>query len=460
MADENNHIAFRGQVGVIPLGTRHFAIGLDWISFYEEGSIDKYARNQSKQHGANLYCTNKMYRNQIGFASTMAGHKNGMAVLAYHLMEEMGENFLASFQIDDKNYYVVAVRDGLVIPTTDVILSSDDAKYLHDNCQDTYRFEESIAPDSFLSEPTRIATLEEFARGPFKHRLEKSTTPLRQRHYLALGLLGALSLGGFYRHQGHLQSENDARMQEEASHRMKMNQALMEKRLQQERLFHVPPLPYYNHIHGMDMIQACEQQAMIYPHDAAGWVGDTIKCSDSTIQLEMKRDGGTVNWIAPTLNRPGFRPSVTPTGTGVSVSSPLNIRGLPVWSKTTETLKVEDVAFSLERNFEEVFQDIKVQSEKDVPFPVKVKRNNRNITENIFLYHVLDVDISTKVSPSSFQPVLAKIPSFIVTSMTLDLKSDTWDIKGKVFEKLNIPPEVEVAPDGPAQTIGTKGGKP
>src|SRR3546814_6646300 len=84
----------------------------------------------------------------------------------------------------------------------------------------------------------------------------------------------------------------------------------------------------------------------------AGWKLTGLSCSVRSVNAELTRAGGTVNWVAATLNDGDFRPSIVPKSDSV-ISASWSMAPMQTHPKDIETAKLIDVRRYLLSGFEE-----------------------------------------------------------------------------------------------------------
>src|SRR3546814_5529734 len=83
----------------------------------------------------------------------------------------------------------------------------------------------------------------------------------------------------------------------------------------------------------------------------AGWKLTGLSCSAGSVHAELTRAGGTVNWVAATLNDGDFRPSIVPKSDSV-ISASWSMAPMQTHPKDIETAKLIDVRRYLLSGFE------------------------------------------------------------------------------------------------------------
>lgn len=440
-ADPGNPGIFAGRAaggGLVRVGRKQHAAGLVWETVAEGGKgAQAQAREAARRHGGDLVCLRKPAKTQYGVGSRRLGHKPGMAPLASFLAEAVEGSFVAVFEIEG-GYYLAAVRDEQVLAGCDRLLADrQEAMEAFAELHYGSTWTQSIAPKDWGIEGTAPVRLDE-ALGGLRPR--SLLAPADSRRALAalacVALIGAA--GAAYVHH-----------QEQEAQRLALEQAARERALREQRDKRAkadqpppPPLPWENKQQGVPALSACVGAILAAPTEVAGWEPVGLTCAEARLTAAYKRAGGTINWISASLNRPGFRPSVTQSGPDTALVA-WSIPKVALHARDAPTAPRAEVRRYLTASFEEAFQPVEIKLDDPKPVAVNTGRGVQNIPAP---YQGLAFSLRTRHDPREFARILAPVPALVVTSVKLDLGTWTWSIEGNVYERIENAGEPAPAP--------------
>src|SRR3546814_8982024 len=154
----------------------------------------------------------------------------------------------------------------------------------------------------------------------------------------------------------------------------------------------------------------------------AGWKLRVLSCSSGSVQAELTRAGGTVNWVAATLNDCDFRPSIVPKSDSV-ISASWSMAPMQTHPKDSETAKLIGFRRYLLSGFEETFTPVHFDNGDSTDF-----------------YAGLVFSFETGVSPLEYASIIGRVPALVVTDVSLNPETSIWTVKGQVHEALPPPP--------------------
>ena len=107
---------------IITVNRKKYATGLFWQPVGVGNTPQNYAKQLAKNKRYTLYVG---YKSMVGLTNNRDGAKSGMSVAAVEIVNALSEliSFLGVFRVDN-NYYLIAVRNGVVI--RDVLLDNAD----------------------------------------------------------------------------------------------------------------------------------------------------------------------------------------------------------------------------------------------------------------------------------------------------------------------------------------------
>lgn len=107
---------------VITVNHKKYATGLFWQPLRVGVIAQNYARQLAK-NGGKKYTLYVGYKSMVGLTDTHEGVKAGMASAAIEIVSALSDlvSFLGVFQTENNNYYLIAVRNGVII--RDILLT-------------------------------------------------------------------------------------------------------------------------------------------------------------------------------------------------------------------------------------------------------------------------------------------------------------------------------------------------
>lgn len=107
---------------VITVNHKRYATGLFWQPLRVGVIAQNYARQLAK-NGGKKYTLYVGYKSMVGLTDTHEGVKAGMASAAIEIVSALSDlvSFLGVFQTENNNYYLIAVRNGVII--RDILLT-------------------------------------------------------------------------------------------------------------------------------------------------------------------------------------------------------------------------------------------------------------------------------------------------------------------------------------------------
>lgn len=440
------HTKFPEKGGTVVVGKKTYAVGLLWVSVSEKGKIEAEAKAAASRSGADLICIHRPARKQYGLGSKATGHKAGMAPLAPMLAAVIEGNFIAAIQVSG-GYYLVAVRDSLVLSGWDRLIPDKDEalEAFHELFIDS-DWHEAIAPSDWALDNTKVADLEDLLKGakPASKLQPVSSVGLILK---AAGLL--IVLGGLFYGYSTYEAAQEAKLEAEAAAAAAAQAAAAREAMADHKTFKLPPMPWEGRLKGVPMIADCVDAILKAPIDVPGWTPVALSCSSDgetppgretwTMNLSLVRTGGTINWVGPALNKPGFRPSVSEGADGnVLVSWPVDTATVPAFKAAAASSNLRTVRGYLVPQFEEVFEPISLQDNDGLTVEAPASGpSNKKV--QVLLERHLDFSFKTAQDPKDYLSILAPVPVLAAKSVRLDIASWTWTIEGTVYERMPLP---------------------
>jgi hypothetical protein len=420
--------------GVLSVGGKQYAVGLLWHPLSGEKSPSKEAKDMAKMPGvaADFFCLRTGANSQFGLGTKERDHKSGMPSLAAHLADSEPGSWVGCFHEGDQ-YYLVAVRDDLILPEIDkVCFSEEEAK--HEFAEVFFQandWKKSFAPASWEIDETKEASLSEVLAGkPTATLREVDNTKNLVRIGIGIGLLLLLMAGGSRLLTYFDSSETQENIQQMFQTAQKTVVAPITGGTSSKEPV-APPPPWEGKSTGISFIVACVTALKNVDLTVPGWNVETVTCTkDSSVVLKLSRAGGTINWVTAYLNRrPGVKATVGSAGTGNSgATATYPLSGTAVYPRELQTAHIRAIRTYLGSQLDEVGVDFRIEAGTTT-----LTEEERNF------YDALKVGITSSVDPVNLVTILARVPAFVIEQITLDVKEWKWNIEGLAYEKFDKP---------------------
>ena len=107
---------------VVTVNHKKYATGLFWQPLRVGNTAQNYARQLAK-NSDKKYTLYVGYKSMVGLTDTREGANAGMPSAAIEIVSALSDlvSFLGVFQVDNNNYYLIAVRNGVII--RDILLT-------------------------------------------------------------------------------------------------------------------------------------------------------------------------------------------------------------------------------------------------------------------------------------------------------------------------------------------------
>lgn len=419
--------------GVIQVNKRSYAVGLYWEGVEDSSDAASHARERADN--ADFFCVYKApNKTQVGFANRSQGHKTNMPSLAAHIASSRTGRFLALFAVEG-GFYILGVREDGINPLLERFVGSrDEAMDLFEDAK-ADNWDEMIAPNAFGWKDTTEIHIDDCLRGRPPVRLKDIK---RSGYFVKLLLLGIIIATGIFGFQfwQQMDAENQARLQAEADAlRASTADAFLPG---QQQKIEIPEAPWVNLTLGSYFLKKCVDDIMEFPLDIPGWTVKNFICENPTTPVAaavLTRDalgkgGGPINWIAPYVKAKSYTPNVLQSSSGssdtVSAQWELFAGNPPKVPIDQATLPVNQVKTKLVEIMESRFT------------PVLTSTSNIND-----FYKGLDFSFDIDLDPRGYLDVITAIPGSVIESVEFDLETNIWKIKGKSYEQLPLPTQVQ-----------------
>lgn len=457
---EYNTAGFTGTGGTVKVGSRTYAVGLVWetITSGKKKSPSVIAKESGKEQYADFFCLRPPANMQYGLGAKSVGHKAKMAPLASVLAENIDGSFVAVFEVDD-SYYVCAVRDEVILAGYDRLFEDKQAAAdFFTEIKFNSSWDSSFAPEDWNIQDTVHKKLDEILGGD-RPSSKILLQPISSRGMLIKGCLIFLLLlagvSGYLYNQQLAQDKIASDAADAAARKIDLERKSHTKVV----AVHIPPMPWEGQASMVQVLNACMIAISSAPLDIPGWKPVAITChkpENDPINgpllaiMTIHRDGGTLNWIAPFINKPNFKPQIRPTQQSAQGASSYDV----IWNVDLPADAVKYVANSsftemvktryyLTSQFEELFQVLTIKETEAHPidYVIPPPSNSRASPQRkaFVPYRNLAFGFQTAQDPMEYIATLKPIPLSVLGKLTLDLSNWQWTIEGNVYEKLPIP---------------------
>jgi hypothetical protein len=416
--------------GVIKVGKKDYAIGLFWNTADDINELSSEARKAAKSESlkAEFYCVRDENIPQYGLGFKSKGHKSGMPSLGSHLAETLDGNWIGVFNIGDV-YYLISVRDDIIMSDTDIIFKSeDDVREEFENNFYGSSWDKAFAPSYWELENTEHKKLEDILVGNPTTKLKEAD----QSKVLIKLVLMVVLFGGFI--FGSLQAYNyfnqDTAIEKVTEIYNEVETRVVEQTGgNQEDEVYVPEPPWVNKPLGIASLSACFNDINNMSINVPGWEAKGMICTPgASTSMLLERSGGTINWIGNYLNGKGaIDPNIIPIDDDrVEVGYPSTVTS--DYPEQLDTFPVSQIRRYLYSHFDEAYLDISFSDVRKFSDP-----------EAYRFYKGLEFEFSSEYNPTKFTKILSRVPGFIINRIEYKIVDDKWTVSGEVYEERLTP---------------------
>ena len=412
---------------VITVRRKKFATGLFWQPVGVGGTAHNWARQLAKT-ADKKYAFYTEYKSMIGLATAREGVRSGMHSAAAQIVESLSEfiSFLAVFSVD-KNFYLVAVRNGIIIRDT-LIENQDVARKLYTELSSIPDWGALIAPASWGMPKSQEKNISDLIQNNNIARLR----PIGVVKTILPSVLFAVLfvLFGVYILNNPVKtgSENGAKLNTELANEYRKQielkkQEILDKKLAQEEAIKSFQYPYDNLPNVMERANLCYKAIAFVMQPIAGWNQTFAKCDGEYVSATFMRDFGTLNdfyEIGGDLMPGAIVQQTSEDEIIVRVKLPA--------LKTYSSLDERD-SVTVARDIASIFQQIDARA--DINNVTDTILNN-GISEDI---HVTEVAVSSKLIPSEFMYAFKDFQGVYMTSVSWRANTRTWNYEVIVYTK-------------------------
>ena len=409
-------------------GRKKMAVGLLWQPRTSGQPLHVQAKSASV--GDTVFDLSVLYAGgaQVGFASKMDAHKDGMIAAATAIPRDfVGDTWLAAFvlPVDGDQlqlaWWIVAHRDGLVYEDR-LVRNEIEARESFIDLYDAPGWQTVICPPNWQISGAEDVALGYLIRPGSKGAALKGHSPVMiwaPRAVAAAVLIGGVIFGyNYWRNiQDQRALEELARMQEEEMRRLDALQ--------------VPP---WDGMPGLlDSAIACATLINQLQVNPPGWMLEPVTCtvSPGTVSASAKwtrQQGTRAKYLYSALDLRGLpTPQFDPTLASASVS---NSAAVPAndWGSDVVPLDPNEMFLRLVHRFDTLALPLNLTAQTATPVaPDSPGVPNRKIWN----YHLIELDSS--VFPTELISLIGDIPAVVPSTLTYTPASQTWKLKAFIY---------------------------
>ena len=411
-------------------GRRKMAVGLLWQP--RTSSQPPHAQAKSASVGDTTFDLSALNANgaQVGFASKMDAHKDGMMAAATAIPRAfVGDTWLAAFVLpitgDQQQlaWWIVAHRDGQVYEDR-LVRNEIEARESFVDLYDAPGWQTEICPSSWQISGTRDIGLGYLIKPGAKGALLRSHSPVKiwAPRALAAALVLGGGLGGYIYWKNIQEQEHLA----EAA------------RLQAEEIARLDALqtaPWEGMPGLLDAVIACATLINGLQVNPPGWILQPVTCTISpgavSASAEWTRQTGTMaKYLYSALEHRGLpAPQFDPTLQSAAVSLSAGLQAYD-WGKDLAPLDPKEMFSRLVHRFDTLALPLVLTPQTAPATANTAGAPNRKIWN----YH--SIELESSIFPTELISLIADIPAVVPQTLTYTPGTQTW----KLFAFIYHPP--------------------
>ncbi len=395
--------------GVVKVGGRPFAVGLQWHNADEKPAKEARAALRASEGIYNIFCARGGASPQFGLGSTMFGQSLKMPSLAAHVADHSDGSWLGAFRVP-QGVYFLAVKDDSILAESDRVFAEDDAQQFFRQYLKDGSWNHRVAPASWGIPDTQDIELEQMVRG-------KSRSVMRPASAVNLRLVAGVTFGialvaagsyGYSWYQSYLDDQ-----------RLEALRLVMAQKAAREPA--IVPVPWEGTPAGVDLLATCVKTLAEHNFEVAGWDQAGASCQGDRATVVLRRAGGTINWIAASVNSRTFKPNIVPQGNTSALVSWV-MPALNAYPQSSPGGRLALTQRYLLSQLDERFTEVK--------FGAETKGNG---------YAKVGFTFSTRADPREFIGLLYPVPALTLKQVTRE-PNGQWNIEGEFYERRPIQP--------------------
>lgn len=440
MQDSSSYVM---RVGVIRVGKRDYAVGLQWNTLEDPSRAAEEARAYANMPSvsADVFGIRQSSSPQFAVGFKSYGHKTNMPSLAAHAARAKGGSWLALFEVAG-GYYLLAVREDAIISEFDRFFDDEKAALRAFDEVRYMTWDDIIAPASMKVDQTSFTSLESLLDGKAPVKLQD----VKKRSIIITGcVVGFIALGALWG----VNSFMDAATKAEIDRKLAETAEQAKSVIKQEPEVEPPPaMPWEGQSQGAKFLEKCVTDIRKFKLSIPGWTVNDFFCRPEgdvaivaaalTRKGSVEDGGGSINLISRFVARDDFKASLNggpgeatifapEDGSGNLVSVEWRIEGIDTIPLDIKTANVGKVRLSMLQIFEDRRTKVSFSEASKV---------------NAIYWRGLGFSYGSRIDPLSFVDVISSIPGAMVTDVHYTVSTNQWTIKGEAYEQLPPPKKI------------------
>lgn len=411
---------------VITINRKKYATGLFWQPVEVGANTYLYARQliTSTQKKYTLFTE---YKNMIGLSDGRGGIRAGMSAAAAEVAAALSSlvSFLAVFQVEN-NYYLVAVRNGVII--RDVLIETEhDARKLYVELSAMPDWTALFSPAAWGMPRSQEKFLSELIRNGSVAKLRqisivKSVTPLVFL-VCALSILGLLLVySPLFRAPKVKAVKIDQKVVEEFQRQIQEKNEEADKKIEVQKK--EIKYPYNTLPDVMERARLCYKAIGFVMQPVAGWEQRDPRCEQQNVTVVFSRTFGSLNGfyeIGSDLMPGGVVTQNSDRQVSVSMKLPELQVGKSIDERDQETVL---------RDLVSIFQQANINADIRV-----VNDTVKTILNKVETVNVIKVTAHSKLVPMEFMQAFKDYDGVYMDSVGWNVNGKIWDYSVLVYTK-------------------------
>lgn len=284
---------------VITVNHKRYATGLFWQPMRVGGAAKNYARQLAK-NGDKKYTLYASYKSMVGLTDAREGAKAGMPSAAIEIVSALSDlvSFLGVFQTENNNYYLIAVRNGVIIRDI-LLIDAESARKVYTQLAEIPDWGALFAPSSWGIPKSQEKLLTELmGRGAYVKLREISTikSMIPSVVFLILfAIFGYIVLKNSVHNQKAdkpvITAEKIAEYKKQIEAKtQKIADTMLPATAEQDIEYVYKHLPKVN-----ERADLCYKAIAFVMQPVMGWNQTYARCDEEYVSASFSRDFGTLN---------------------------------------------------------------------------------------------------------------------------------------------------------------------
>jgi hypothetical protein len=411
---------------VITVRRRKYATGLFWQPVNPGVTPYLYAR-QLVAKSDKKYTLLTEYKSMIGLAESRDGVRSGMNTAAAEVMNAFPEfsSFLGVFRVDNR-FYLVAVRNGVII--RDVLVEKEsDARKLYAELSNMPDWGALFAPSSWGMPRSQEKFLQDIVKNESVARLRQISIVKSVAPSIVLFLI-LLGVGLYFLYSPLFKSMSAPKSTGLNPELMAEYQKQLEAKNQElDKEFEIVKsalvYPYDNLPDVMERARLCYKATGFVMQPVMGWDQKNTMCDEEHVSVVFTRDFGTLNDFYLVGG------DVMPGGIVHQVSdNEIRVRAKLPALKTHSSVDERDQETAM-RDIVSVFQQVNMKA--GIRASNEIIRNNKEKATVNFI----EVSASSKLVPSEFMQIFNDFDGVYMKSVGWDARDRIWNYNVVIYTK-------------------------